>query len=56
LAKHGLDFADLSIFFFENAFITEARNGRYKALGFFKDEIIITVVFAPLGLEALSII
>jgi uncharacterized protein len=56
LAKHELDFADLSPEFFEHALVTSARTARYKAIGWLADQWIITVVFAPLGSEAISVI
>jgi uncharacterized DUF497 family protein len=33
LAKHGLDFVDLSVEFFEEALIGTARQGRFIAIG-----------------------
>lgn len=56
LAKHGLDFADLDIEFFAESMVTPSRDGRYVAIGEFRGEIIIAVVFRPLGSEALSVI
>ncbi len=61
LAKHGLDFADLEgAFEFTAALMVRARRGslgqlRLKAVGAFRDQVV-TVVFAPLGTEAISII
>ena len=55
LAKHGMDFADLDGDFFANATVMPAKQGRYMATGEFAG-MIITVVFAPLGSEALSVI
>jgi uncharacterized protein len=61
LAKHGLDFADLEgAFEFTAALMVRARRGslgqlRLKAVGAFRDRVV-TVVFAPLGTEAISII
>lgn len=55
LAKHGLDFADLSLEFFLRAHVGPARDGRYKALGELGDNVVV-VVFKPLGSEALSLI
>ncbi|MGI6854999.1 BrnT family toxin [Mesorhizobium sp. 1B3] len=54
--KHGLDFADLDVDFFMNATIYPAKEGRTLALGEFRGEIILAVIFAPLGSEAISII
>jgi len=57
LEKHkGYDFAGLTIEFFETATIAPAKSGRWMAIGEFRDETIITTVFALLGAEAISII
>lgn len=56
IAKHGLDFADLTIGFFEGAVVFETVNDRLMAIGEFQGRIIIAVVFRPLGTEALSVI
>lgn len=56
LAKRDLDFADLTIEFFEAALIVPAKLDRLMAIGEFNGEIIAAVVFKPLGSEALSII
>lgn len=56
IAKHGLDFADLSLAFFEGAIVFEAANDRFMAIGEFNGQIIIAVVFRPLGTEAVSVI
>ena len=56
LAKHGMDFADLSLEFFLSANVGPARNGRYLAIGELDGRIVVTVVFRPLGNEALSVI
>lgn len=45
LAKHGLDFAELSVDFFADALVTSARAERYKAIGEFNGQAIITVFF-----------
>lgn len=55
IAKHGIDFADLELDYFLTAKIVPARDGRFMALGQF-GEMTMSVVFAPLGAEALSII
>lgn len=55
LAKHGLDFADLTIEFFETSLVVAAKDGRFKALGRLADGSI-AVIFATLGTEALSVI
>lgn len=55
LDKHGLDFAELTIEFFEASLVVAAKDGRFKALGRLADGSI-AVIFATLGTEALSII
>jgi len=56
LLKHGMDFSDLEDgAFFLNAVVLPAKNGRYMAIGRLAEEMI-SVVFAPLGEEGLSII
>ena len=55
IAKHGLDFATLTEDFFADALVIHAKSGRYNAIG--KDvNGVISVVFATLGLEGISII
>jgi uncharacterized protein len=55
LAKHGLDFADLDAGFFADAVFGPADRGRFVAVGEWAG-IAITVVFRPLGTEAISVI
>jgi uncharacterized DUF497 family protein len=55
LAKHGIDFADLGPDYFLAAIIVPAHRDRFMALGRL-GEFTISVVFAPLGAEAISII
>jgi uncharacterized protein len=55
LAKHGLDFADLDSDFFAAAAAGPAAKGRFVAIGEWAG-IAITVVFRPLGAEAISVI
>jgi len=55
LAKHGLDFADLDTGFFSEAALGPTDKGRFVAIGEWA-EITITVVFRPLGAEAISVI
>lgn len=55
LAKHGLDFATLTVDFFEAALITKAKADRLKAVGQLPDGTIV-VIFATLGSEAISVI
>lgn len=56
LRKHGLDFADLSVEWFETAHIEAAKGGRWMAIGEIGGITIIAVVFRPLGREAISVI
>jgi uncharacterized protein len=56
VAKHGLDFADLSEAFFEMAIIYRSRDGRFIAVGRCGKASAVTVIFRPLGHQALSII
>ncbi len=53
--KHGLDFADLSLEFFERALIRPAKRGRLQAIGRLADGTI-AVIFVRLGTEGLSVI
>ena len=55
LAKHGVDFADLTVDFFLGSVVVPSHSGRYKALGFQGDRLL-SVVFAPLGTEAVAVI
>ena len=55
LAKHGLDFADLDSDFFAAAALGPAGKGRFVAVGEWAG-IVTTVVFRPLGAEAISVI
>ena len=54
--KHGLDFAALNVEFFESATIYPAKEGRSIAIGELNGQIIIAVVFRPMGSQALSVI
>jgi len=56
IAKHGLDFADLTSDFFLEAHVEAAKEGRFLAIGRLKGEVVIAVVFRPLGSEAVSVI
>jgi uncharacterized DUF497 family protein len=56
LAKHGLDFADLTIDFFDEAVVVPSYDDRFIAIGEWNGELVITVAFLPMGQEALSII
>jgi len=55
IAKHGLDFADLTLDFFQNATISAAKQGRYRAVGTLADGTVCTI-FANLGNEAIAVI
>ncbi len=56
LAKHGMDFAALDPEFFASAVIAPSYEDRFVAVGEFKGETVIVVVFRPMGAEALSVI
>ena len=51
-----MDFADLDIGFFAEAFVAPSREGRFVAIGAFRGGLAITVVFRPMGNEAFSLI
>jgi uncharacterized DUF497 family protein len=55
IARHGLDFATLTEEFFADALVIPAKSGRYPAIGVNVDGVI-SVVFAILGLEGISVI
>jgi uncharacterized DUF497 family protein len=55
IEKHGFDFAELDVEFFERSVVVPAKQGRLIAIGVFRAAVI-TVVFRPLGTEALSVI
>jgi uncharacterized DUF497 family protein len=55
LNERRLDFADVPLEFFETAVIVGARKGRFKAVGFLNGRMM-SIIFRPLGTEALSII
>lgn len=55
LAKHGLDFASLTVEFFEGSLVVPVKKGRWKAIGRLADGTIV-VIFATLGAEAFSVI
>jgi uncharacterized DUF497 family protein len=56
LAKHGLDFADLTPEFFEASIVVAAKADRYLAIGRVGNVYFAAVVFAPLGSEAVSVV
>jgi uncharacterized DUF497 family protein len=53
--KHGYDFADLDLAFFDRATILSGHDGRLLGIGQFGDTIV-SVIFRPLGSEGLSVI
>jgi uncharacterized DUF497 family protein len=55
LQKRRLDFASLSLEFFADAIAVPTRLGRFKAVWWFDGEPT-TMIFKPLGTEALSVI
>jgi uncharacterized protein len=55
IEKHGLDFADLSLDFFDRALIRPAKRGRLQAIGRLEDGVA-AVIFVHLGTQGLSII
>lgn len=54
LAKHGIDFAEIPLEFFENAFVGRAKGGRLFAIGRLDKAIV--VIFVTLGIEAISLV
>jgi uncharacterized DUF497 family protein len=56
IAKHGLDFASLTVEFFEAAHVEAARQNRFLAIGEIEGTAVVAAVFRPLGSEALSVI
>jgi uncharacterized protein len=56
IEKHGFDFAELDIDFFAASMIIPTKQGRLMAIGYFKGVLVITVVFRPLGSEAITVI
>ena len=55
LNNRGLDFAALTIEFFEASIVVPARDGRFKAIGEFEG-CVLAVIFKPLGAEAIAVI
>ncbi len=55
LAKHGFDFADLTLDFFASATIVPVKKGRLMAIGIMRSGVI-SVVFVTLGTEGISIV
>lgn len=56
LTKHGLDFASLTVEFFEAARVETARHDRFLAIGEVDGGAVVAIVFRPLGSEALAVI
>jgi len=56
LKERGLDFAGLTVEFFETAAIFPAKQGRWIAINWFRGVAILAVIFRPLGTEAISVI
>ena len=55
LDKHGLDFAELTERFFEDALIVPSRRNRFRGIGL-NNQGVVCVVFAKIGQEAISVI
>ena len=55
IARHRLDFASLTEEFFADALVISAKSGRYLAIGKAENGVV-SVVFAILGLEGISVI
>lgn len=55
LAKHGMDFAELTVEFFLGSIVVPARDGRGMAIGRIAPDTI-AVVFVALGEEGVSVI
>jgi uncharacterized DUF497 family protein len=56
IAKHGLDFADLTLEFFLSAQVKPAKQDRFLAIGELGATLVVAVIFRPLGSEAISVI
>ena len=56
LVTHQMDFARLTVEFFESSTVFPAKRERYVAVGELNGETIVAVVFKPLGSEAVSVI
>lgn len=55
LDKHEIDFASVTLSFFETAVVRPVRGGRFMAIGYLGDRPV-SMVFKPLGKEAVSLI
>jgi uncharacterized protein len=56
IAKHGMDFAELSAEFFLSCYVEPAKEGRSLAIGWIDQAIVAAVIFRQLGTEAISIV
>lgn len=56
ITRHGLDFASLTVEFFDDSTIFPSTAGRFVAVGNLNGEIVVAVVIKPLGSEAISVI
>lgn len=56
LDKHGMDFDDLTLDFFEQAIVYPAKAGRFVAVSRLNNQVVAAVIFKPLGSEAISVI
>jgi uncharacterized DUF497 family protein len=56
LDKHGMDFVDLTIHFFESAVVYPGKAGRFVAVSRLENKFAVAVIFRPLGSEAISVI
>lgn len=56
LAKHGLDFAELTVEFFVEARVGRAKQDWFLAIGELAGARIVAVIFRPLGSEAIAVI
>ena len=60
IATHGLDLADAELFEWESAIVVRGHSGaggrpRFRAIGRLRNDVV-TLVFSPLGTEAVSVI
>ena len=56
IEKYGLDFADLTLAFFDTALVLPAHSARYRAIGLHEGVLLVAVIFRPLGSEALAVV
>ncbi len=55
ITKHGFDFDELDVAFFEAAAVVPAKHDRLMAVGRF-DTTVVTVIFKLMGREGLSVV